>query len=62
MVGHQNLTALCRGKSFFISMNFPFESMGRAMEVELHKGSSVLVCAETRADAVVLGSLTGGVL
>ncbi len=40
VVGHQNLTALCRGKSFFISINLPFESMSRATS-----GSSVLVCA-----------------
>ncbi len=40
VVGHQSLTALCRGKSFFISMNLPFESMSRATS-----GSSVPVCA-----------------
>ncbi len=54
VVRYQNLTALCRGKSFFISINVPFESMSRATS-----GSSVLGCCETRADAVVLESLTG---
>ncbi len=40
VLGHQCLTALCRGKSCFMSMYFPFESMSRAIS-----GPSVLVGA-----------------
>ncbi len=40
MLGHQCLTDLCRGKSCFMSMYFPFESMSRAIS-----GPSVLVGA-----------------
>ncbi len=30
MFGHQSLVTLCLGKSFFSSINFPFESIKRA--------------------------------
>ncbi len=45
VLGHQCLTALCRGKSCFMSMYFPFESMSRAIS-----GPSVLVGAGLLSD------------
>ncbi len=51
VLGHQCLTALCRGKSCFMSMYFPFESMSRAIS-----GPSVLVGAVlVGAGLLVLG-------
>ncbi len=51
VLGHQCLTALCRGKSCFMSMYFPFESMSRAILVLLCW--LVLGCCQMGAAGVV---------